>query len=122
MDSVHCSGDMIESARQLHDDGNGFSIHLFALEHRYYGQSYPEFGKHESAVSNKNLVYLSSKQALADLAHFVSSTGKEIEDTYISDTRVRRRLRRFEAPLGVIDKWITFGGSYPGIAKIDTSL
>jgi Serine carboxypeptidase S28 len=40
VDSVHCSGDMLELANQLNQE-EGASVHLFALEHRYYGQSYP---------------------------------------------------------------------------------
>jgi hypothetical protein len=40
IDSVHCSGDMLELARKLHE-GQQAIVHLFALEHRYYGSSYP---------------------------------------------------------------------------------
>lgn len=40
VDSVHCSGDMIELARMIHE-GHQATVHLFALEHRYYGSSYP---------------------------------------------------------------------------------
>lgn len=40
IDSVHCSGDMLELARMLHE-GQQATVHLFALEHRYYGSSYP---------------------------------------------------------------------------------
>uniref|UniRef100_A0AAV1UPU2 Serine protease n=1 Tax=Peronospora matthiolae TaxID=2874970 RepID=A0AAV1UPU2_9STRA len=62
---------------------------LIALEHRFYGKSYPT-----EDMSLPNLVYLSSEQALADLAHFRSF----VADTY-----------------GLVDeKWVAFGGSYPG--------
>ena len=92
IDSVHCSGDMLELAQRL---SNKVSIHLFALEHRYYGLSYPQFfdkhGNSTPALATENLVFLSSKQALADVAHFVESRQLP------SDT-----------------KWVTFGGSYPG--------
>jgi hypothetical protein len=40
VDSLHCSGDMLELASLLHVQ-HGISVHLFALEHRYYGSSYP---------------------------------------------------------------------------------
>ena len=43
VDSVHCTGDMLELARRLYED-QGASVHLFALEHRYYGHSYPILG------------------------------------------------------------------------------
>lgn len=65
VDSVHCTGDMIETARRLYEKGN-VSIHLYALEHRYYGKSYPTFhsvnedSASSSPVTNKHLVYLSS--------------------------------------------------------------
>jgi thymus-specific serine protease len=92
VDSVHCSGDMLELARLLNETA---SVHLFALEHRYYGESYPNFlddeGNYVSPLATKNLVFLSSKQALADVANFI--------------------MTRNFPPLV---KWVTFGGSYPG--------
>ena len=45
-------------------------------------------------MSVKNLVYLTSEQALADIANFVTSMNAELN---LTDT-----------------KWIAFGGSYPG--------
>ena len=96
VDSVHCSGDMLELASLLHNQ-YGLDVHLYALEHRYYGQSYPEFDG-RSPVSNANLRYLSSRQALADMAHFVSTAIHQGESGAESNTRV-----------------ITFGGSYPGM-------
>ncbi|XP_033893940.3 thymus-specific serine protease isoform X1 [Acipenser ruthenus] len=59
------------------------------LEHRFYGKSHPT-----EDLSTTNLVYLSSKQALADLAHF---------RTVLAD---KMGLTR--------SKWVAFGGSYPG--------
>ena len=101
--SVHCTGDMIELAKRLHDSStHNADVHLYALEHRYYGKSYPKFynddGTEASPVSNDNLVYLSSKQALADAAHFVS--------TVIIPRAIRQQTKV---------KVITFGGSYPGM-------
>jgi len=115
INSVHCSGDMIETAQAMHDQGH--SVHLFALEHRYYGYSYPDF-QTGSAVSNENLTYLSSKQALADIAHFISYMNGEIKDEV---TQQARSLKHFLEPFGHqdghngVDRWITFGGSYPGM-------
>jgi serine protease 16 len=64
---------------------------IFVVEHRYYGQSSPF-----STYSNSNLQYLSSQQALGDLAVLVEF----LKDKYgfsITNNRI-----------------ITFGGSYPG--------
>ncbi|GLD52867.1 thymus-specific serine protease [Lates japonicus] len=59
------------------------------LEHRFYGRSHPTVD-----LSTDNLRFLSSRQALADLAHF---------RTVIAETR------------GLTNrKWVAFGGSYPG--------
>jgi hypothetical protein len=98
VDSVHCSGDMLELAKRLYE-GEQARVHLFALEHRYYGESYPEFkdknGNATSPVTNENLIFLSSRQALADIAHFIN-TMNDAHDLHKN-------------------KWITFGGSYPGM-------
>ncbi|XP_067364195.1 thymus-specific serine protease isoform X2 [Channa argus] len=59
------------------------------LEHRFYGKSHPTVD-----LSTDNLRFLSSRQALADLAHFRTVTAKN---------------------LGLTNrKWVAFGGSYPG--------
>lgn len=106
VDSAHCSGDMLYSAGKLFEE-HGTDVHLFSLEHRYYGDSYPVFqdedGKDQSPVLSENLVFLSSRQALADLAHFVSTTNSDPDLFPRGDD-------------GVADvKWATFGGSYPGM-------
>ncbi|XP_049810851.1 putative serine protease K12H4.7 [Schistocerca nitens] len=62
----------------------------FQLEHRYYGKSHPT-----QDLSVKNLVFLSSEQALADIAYFIEGMNKKHNLT-----------------LGT--KWVVFGGSYPG--------
>ena len=59
------------------------------FDFRFYGDSHPT-----SDLSVENLVYLSSEQALADLANFVTSMN---EQHNLTDA-----------------KWISFGGSYPG--------
>ncbi len=46
-------------------------------------------------MSVKNLVYLSSEQALADIATFIDAMNREYN---LTDSR-----------------WIAFGGSYPGM-------
>ncbi|TRY70321.1 hypothetical protein TCAL_08250 [Tigriopus californicus] len=61
----------------------------FQLEHRFYGKSHPT-----TDMSVKNLAYLSSEQALGDLATFISGMNQA------------RNLTG--------SKWIAFGGSYPG--------
>mmetsp|Transcript_8248 Transcript_8248/g.18591 ORF Transcript_8248/g.18591 Transcript_8248/m.18591 type:complete len:596 (-) Transcript_8248:134-1921(-) len=112
VDSVHCTGDMLELAAKLYQQSNQTSIYLYALEHRYYGKSYPTFSRtiqntngtitqpQESPVTNQNLVYLSSRQAQADLAHFVSEREKDHSLPTVGTKKTQ---------------WVTFGGSYPGM-------
>lgn len=61
----------------------------FMLEHRFYGKSHPT-----DDLSTDNLRFLSSRQALADLAHFRTVMAEK-----------RGLTNR---------KWVAFGGSYPG--------
>lgn len=104
VDSVHCTGDMIALAKILHLEKKA-SVYLFAIEHRYYGKSTP-------SVSNPPVVdvipsvtanpfqrsqyyeYLSSRQALADIASFIEYKNRVLPHN---------------------TKWVTFGGSYPGM-------
>ena len=106
VDSVHCTGDMIETARRVREE-SGADVHLFSLEHRYYGKSYPRFedkeGGEESPVLSKNLEYLSSRQALADIAAFVSRMNGRAAGVF----RPRTDGRSI--------RWVAFGGSYPGM-------
>eukprot|EP00112_Aurelia_sp_Birch-Aquarium-sp1_P012459 Seg2620.1 transcript_id=Seg2620.1/GoldUCD/mRNA.D3Y31 product="putative serine protease K12H4.7" protein_id=Seg2620.1/GoldUCD/D3Y31 len=60
------------------------------LEHRFYGKSHPL-----GDMSDDSLQYLSSEQALADLAAF-------------------RQAMQMKFGLTGANKWISFGGSYPG--------
>merc|ERR1711936_1557613 len=61
---------------------------MFELEHRYYGQSQPT-----EDMSTENMRYLSSRQGLEDLGHFMTAMNNKYNLT---------------------GSWITFGGSYPG--------
>merc|ERR1719369_1017151 len=61
---------------------------MFILEHRYYGDSRPT-----QDLSVKNLVWLSSHQALADLASFIEAM------------KLKHKLT---------GPWVALGGSYPG--------
>merc|ERR1711892_864276 len=61
---------------------------MFILEHRYYGQCRPT-----EDMSTENMKFLSSRQALEDLAHFITAMNSK---------------NNISAP------WISFGGSYPG--------
>lgn len=72
------------------DYAKKFKALCINLEHRYYGESHPT-----EDISVKNLQYLSSYQALADLANFINA----MNDKY----KLRSNVR-----------WIAFGGSYPG--------
>ena len=84
---------MLELAKKLYNK-NIANIYLFALEHRYYGKSFPKLKENNNT---NNLLYLSSKQALMDIRHFVITTMNTKFTDIDNDT-----------------KWITFGGSYPG--------
>lgn len=104
VDSVHCTGDMIELARILYTKYNA-SVYLYALEHRYYGKSYPNCFNNASPVSNENLVYLSSRQALSDLSNFVTTINAE--HFYCNNNNNKTESSSI--------RWVTFGGSYPGM-------
>ncbi|KAK4877732.1 hypothetical protein RN001_010238 [Aquatica leii] len=67
-----------------------FGALCLQLEHRYYGKSHPTID-----ISTKNLQYLTSQQALADLAGFIMAMNEKLK-------------------LPSKTKWIVFGGSYPG--------
>ncbi|XP_050530554.1 putative serine protease K12H4.7 [Daktulosphaira vitifoliae] len=67
-----------------------FNALCIQLEHRFYGKSHPT-----DDMSSENLVYLSSEQALADIAQF------------IVDIKIQLNI-------SASSKWIAFGGSYPG--------
>ncbi|EKX34652.1 hypothetical protein GUITHDRAFT_158798 [Guillardia theta CCMP2712] len=64
---------------------------ILALEHRYYGESHPR-----KDLSVENMRFLSSRQALEDIASFHS----HIRSAFAISSKQR---------------WITFGGSYPGM-------
>jgi len=66
-----------------------FGALMFALEHRFYGESQPFADQ-----TTENFAFLSSQQALADLANFIQTMKLEY---YAEDAPV-----------------VTFGGSYPG--------
>ncbi|XP_070499827.1 putative serine protease F56F10.1 [Chironomus tepperi] len=66
-----------------------FGALCFQLEHRFYGKSRPT-----PDLSTENLRFLSSEQALADLAYFIKRMNEKYNLTS--------------------NKWIAFGGSYPG--------
>ncbi|CAD5228722.1 unnamed protein product [Bursaphelenchus okinawaensis] len=73
---------LVEWAKKL-------NARLWILEHRFYGQSHPK-----PTQTTENLKYLTSQQALADLANFIRSKNDELQLTN--------------------PKWVVFGGSYPG--------
>ena len=82
--NVHCSN--MVSLAEKHE------ALVVAVEHRFYGESMPL-----NNLSNGALAYLSSLQALADLANI----HQEVSRLY--------GLSRKRNP------WIAFGGSYPGM-------
>lgn len=72
-----------------------FGAAVVSLEHRYYGKSSPF-----KSLATKNLRYLSSKQALFDLAVF----RQNYQDS------LNAKLNRTKAD----NPWFIFGVSYPG--------
>ncbi|CAD6185246.1 unnamed protein product [Caenorhabditis auriculariae] len=62
---------------------------VFDLEHRFFGDSWPI-----PNMDVSSLRYLTTEQALADLAYFIQSMNQKYG---------------FDNP-----RWVTFGGSYPG--------
>ena len=68
--------------------GAGYGALLISLEHRYYGDSQPF-----DDWSTPNLKYLTSQQALADIASFIDAQNDSFN-------------RKAD--------WIVIGGSYPG--------
>ncbi|KAK0415706.1 hypothetical protein QR680_012075 [Steinernema hermaphroditum] len=66
-----------------------FGAMVYLIEHRFYGQSLPF-----QSAETSNLKYLSSRQALADMANFIKAQNKN---------------NGYNNP-----KWIVFGGSYSG--------
>ena len=75
-------GAWIEYAKQ-------YNALCLQLEHRFYGKSHPT-----EDMSTENLRFLSSEQALSDLANF--------RNAMVSELKLQG------------SKWIAFGGSYPG--------
>ena len=75
-------------AGALAEYGEQYGAAMFILEHRYYGQSRPT-----QDLSVKNLTWLSSHQALADLAGFIEGMS---------------------AQHNITGPWVAIGGSYPG--------
>lgn len=85
------SGKHISEGSFIHDLASDHGALLITLEHRFYGQSYPL-----PDMSTDSLAYLTSQQALADLARFI--TAYKQNTTIVNDDA----------------KWVSFGGSYPG--------
>jgi len=73
----------------LTDWAKTYGAMLYEVEHRFYGESQPTYD-----MSIENLKYLTSEQALADLATFIKQVNK---DKGWTDA-----------------KWIPYGGSYAG--------
>lgn len=92
---LYIGGEFEMSARYI-DGGNIVDLAeqygglIFGVEHRFYGLSV-----FEGSLEIENLVYLSSQQALADLAEFCVFARKMYN---LTDQ----------------NKWIAYGGSYPG--------
>ncbi|XP_033134324.1 probable serine protease EDA2 [Brassica rapa] len=75
-----------------------FEAGVVSLEHRYYGKSYPF-----NSLATENLRYLSSKQALFDLAAFRQHYQARMQEA------LNVKLNRSSD-----NPWFFFGVSYPG--------
>ena len=73
--------------------GTKLRAKLYVLEHRYYGDSQP-FRDDEGGWTEENFWWLTSRQALADTAHFIDHQNDLMD--------------------GSKRKWVIIGGSYPG--------
>lgn len=95
---------------------------MVSLEHRYYGKSYPF-----NSLATENLRYLSSKQALFDLAafrqHYQASLGfKSFMESYIIMVReffilwilLMQEALNVKLNRSSDNPWFFFGVSYPG--------
>ncbi|RYR10761.1 hypothetical protein Ahy_B05g079241 isoform C [Arachis hypogaea] len=81
-----------------------FGAAVVSLEHRYYGKSSPF-----KQLTTQNLRYLSSKQALFDLAVFRQSYQAKCTSSQISES-LNAKLNRTKEE----NPWFVFGVSYPG--------
>eukprot|EP00755_Sulcionema_specki_P021798 Sspe_Gene.74964::Locus_46842_Transcript_1_1_Confidence_1.000_Length_1086::g.74964::m.74964 len=86
--SVHCNN----AVEWLKETG----ALMFAVEHRYYGCHNRSACPVADPTAKGGLKYLSSRQALGDLARFHSFAVREYN-------------------LTAKNKWVTWGGSYPGM-------
>lgn len=86
--SVHCN----IAVEWLHD----MHAIMFALEHRYYGCHNMSACPVQNFTSIDSLQFLSSRQAIEDVAHFITTMNAKYS-------------------LKATNKWITWGGSYPGM-------
>ena len=75
------------------DMAQKFNGLIVGLEHRFYGKSHPF-----RDLSRHSLEYLTSQQALSDLANFIQQFSKVHPELGVTSTT----------------KWIVVGGSYPG--------
>uniref|UniRef100_A0A914PZX8 Uncharacterized protein n=1 Tax=Panagrolaimus davidi TaxID=227884 RepID=A0A914PZX8_9BILA len=72
-----------------------YNAKLLQLEHRFFGKSHPfKISNDLADMSLESLKFLTSQQALEDLANFI---------------RVYNKNANLTNP-----KWVIFGGSYPG--------
>lgn len=76
------------NSQLLNELAQKYQAHLVALEHRYYGRSQPF-----ATLTAEHLKYLSTQQALDDLANFQRYAQKELK---------------------MKGKWVAVGGSYAG--------
>ncbi|XP_036332846.1 putative serine protease K12H4.7 [Rhagoletis pomonella] len=105
----------------MYDLAKEHNGHLFYTEHRYYGQSRPT-----SDITVENLKYLHVKQALADLAHFISFQRQN--NTALANSKVIMAGGSYSATMVVWFKHLYpellnggWASSAPLLAKVDFS-
>lgn len=136
VDSVHCTGDMIALAEKLHEE-RGMDVHLFALEHRFYGESFPmqnerggDEGRVEAEGDGSGLLRGAEAEVEGedegededesedededeafevDLSHLSSRQAVKDIVSFVKSPEVAKKIGSSKVT------WITFGGSYPGM-------
>jgi serine protease 16 len=81
---------------------------MISLEHRYYGESWPV-----PDMTDENLVYLTSEQALSDIARFVTYVNS-VDPAAAPDGDANSSPPLVLPASTAASKWVAFGGSYPG--------
>lgn len=113
VDSVHCSN----AAEYLEETG----ALMIAIQHRYYGC-------HASSTTNEQQVSQISSSTLLDCPITAFTSNPNVDMKYLSSHQALSDIANFHEyvvekyALTTANKWISFGGSYPGMLAAWTRL